>query len=109
MWSETYGFNLANEKNNSIYNTTKGNAQHLATDLLWVAEVYENMTTTFSLLTWKTRVGSVILCVFQIANDFTLKNFILPYYPSSYKKFFIKPYMYFSRISVPKVCWFLSC
>lgn len=38
MWRETYGFNLANEKNNSIYNTTKGNTQHLATDLLWVAE-----------------------------------------------------------------------
>lgn len=39
------------KKNNSIYNTIKGKAQHLATDLLWVAEAYENMTTTFSLLT----------------------------------------------------------
>lgn len=77
------------KKINSIYNTTKGNAQHLATDLLWVAEAYENMTTTFSLLTWKTRVGSVILCVLQIANDFTLKNFYSSILPFKLQEFFL--------------------
>lgn len=96
MWRETYGFNLANEKNNGIYKTTKGSTQHLATDLLWVAEADENMTATFFLLTWKTRVGRVILCVFQIANDFTLKNFYFSLSPFKLQEIFYKTiYVFF--------------